>query len=103
MSKHTEGPWSLAEDGAEVFPIDGPKSHVTVAFVNGAAQESQWFSKEEALANARLIAAAPTMLALLREIASQCERRLKNVHDEDIDRYMRLANAAIYAAEGRIE
>ncbi len=65
MSSHTPGPWGT-QDGAEVWPMEGPTSFVTLARVTGPWCDSQWYgSVEESRANGRLIAAAPELLAAL--------------------------------------
>jgi hypothetical protein len=56
-SKHTPGPWNIGEDG-DVF---GFENSTCVAKVCGAPENIP-----EALANARLIAAAPTLLAVCK-------------------------------------
>lgn len=63
MSKHTPGPWNCSADGAEVWPMTGDKSQVELARVVGPWCDSSWYGKDEALANGRLIAAAPDLLA----------------------------------------
>jgi hypothetical protein len=51
-------------------------------------------------ANARLIAAAPEMLAALREVADGCARRLRKGQDQgDLDT-LRLCRTTIAKAEG---
>ena len=68
MSNHTPGPWGT-EDGAEVWPMEGPTSFVTLARVTGPWSDSQWYgSVEEGRANGRLIAAAPELLDALKEL-----------------------------------
>jgi hypothetical protein len=67
MSKHTPGPWQLAEkyNCKDVRAVDGPY----VADCNASAA-IDWRTKE---ANARLIAAAPEMLIELRQAVIQLE------------------------------
>ncbi len=73
MSSHTPGPWGT-EDGAEVWPMEGPTSFVTLARVTGPWCDSQWYgSVEEARANGRLIAAAPELAASLRDCVEWLE------------------------------
>ena len=63
--KHTPGPWTLFNDGKCVA---GPES--TAGAGHGVAMCSMRArSDEEARANARLIAAAPDLLAALKQIA----------------------------------
>lgn len=63
----TAGPWdstaALASDLYNIRYIDGPKCE-KIATVRHAVDMSQ----EEALANAKLIAAAPDLLAALKDI-----------------------------------
>lgn len=60
MSEHTPGPWAFITDSAEGSPF----------FVRAGFMEVQvgGASLNEAHANARLIAAAPDMLALLERV-----------------------------------
>lgn len=59
MSKHTPGPW--ATDGGDTVVAMGNQIVVTAPAPDGA-------SREEMKANARLIAAAPDLLAALKAI-----------------------------------
>lgn len=59
---HTPGPWNCSGDGAEVWPMEGDKAQVELARIAGPWDSSSWFGKDEALANARLISAAPDLL-----------------------------------------
>jgi len=69
--KHTPGPWMLGVEG------DGAVGSVycdnafgsRVAIVYGKGQEFSVFSPDEERANAALIAAAPTLLEALKQIA----------------------------------
>lgn len=73
MSGHTPGPWGT-HDGAEVWPMEGKTSFVTLARVVGPWSDSQWYgSVEEGRANGRLIAAAPELLAALRDCVEVLE------------------------------
>lgn len=72
MTTHTPGPWGT-DDGAEVWPMQGDTSFVTLARVTGPWDNSQWYgSVEEARANGRLIAAAPEMLLMLVDVLMTC-------------------------------
>lgn len=63
-TQHTAGPWSQGEDN----PLNIYGNHANVAKVHGSHPTGAR-TEEEAIANARLIAAAPELLAALREIA----------------------------------
>lgn len=74
--KHTPGPWCLeaekvitnpkAETGRWLVKAKGPKPQVPVAVVGSMVED--WHEEEEA--NARLIAAAPTLLKELNQAAA---------------------------------
>lgn len=68
MSKHTPGPWEVSEDDPCEVQREG-----TVAFVAMVlpAPELGWDMNEEREANARLIAAAPDLLALVERLAQR--------------------------------
>lgn len=73
MSKHTPGPWKLAADGsAFVYRLD-PQGLVNVFSLSitpgWESLHGERTSGDELLANARLIAAAPELLKLLRALA----------------------------------
>jgi hypothetical protein len=75
MSNYTPGPWGT-DDGAEVWPMEGKTSFVTLCRVVGPWSDSQWYgSVEEGRANGRLIAAAPELLERLKAMVSgmECE------------------------------
>jgi hypothetical protein len=80
MSQHTPGPWQLSGPVLQSRTVRG--------------------CSEEARANARLIAAAPEMLAALKEIAAG---RLDYEPDPEIyaERLRTVAKAALAKAEGR--
>ena len=85
--RHTPGPWTMFDrlvqgrGGAPVAAVHGPHAY----------------------ANASLIAAAPELLAALKEIADECERRLRKGEDSGDRLTLQLCNAAIAKAEGRGE
>ena len=60
-TQHTPGPWSQGEDN----PLNIYGNHASVANVHGTHPTGA-STEEEAIANARLIAAAPLMLNALR-------------------------------------
>lgn len=59
MSKHTPGPWAL-KYGTQIFSAADP--HINVATAN------RFSSLEAQQANARLIAAAPELLAMVESL-----------------------------------
>lgn len=73
MEKHTPGPWRADQDGDEFSIIGRPTWPCTHHRVRGEWQvavtdDLGGDQPDEALANARLIAAAPELLAALVEI-----------------------------------
>ena len=91
-TKHTPGPWTVRDHGGyiEVETPDEPTvAHFGSLSFDGA--DHDW-----ALANARLIAAAPELLAALKAMADRAEW----YGDEDADSLCG-ARAAIAKAEGR--
>jgi len=98
MSKHTPGPWYVDSDNksrvlAETFQFLQASAH--------GAPESEWH------ANARLIAAAPDLLAVLQEMpdiikdfdGGNPETSTGWASEEMLDLWQRV-NAAIAKAEG---
>jgi len=98
---HTPGPWSVIPtpydpDHTHKIMYDSVQEWRRIGTVAGV------FAKDngEAEANARLLAAAPEMLAALREIAEGCEQRLRKGKDQgDLDT-LRVCRRAIATAEG---
>lgn len=107
MSKHTPGPWGVA-----TWPADGPVECLiaTVAFVGDCvvgpefenAHSVNYERHGSVEADARLIAAAPELLAALREMRDRCEMRDRWEPECDAAdrRMLDAANAAIAKATG---
>ena len=67
MSKHTPGPWEASEGyPSDVWHVDMPNRTLSVSV---SRHETDDMPVEEVQANARLIAAAPDLLAALERIA----------------------------------
>lgn len=74
-AQHTPGPWNLTEDGYGIYyvnpqieagaSIHDPQHDSVIARVDGQAVDAAFFGQDDdtLLANARLIAAAPDLLA----------------------------------------
>jgi hypothetical protein len=88
MSKHTPGPWDIIDQ----YIIAGDESVIC-----------QWESYSDE-ADARLIAAAPDLLAALHEISRCCDERASFDGDPAMKRWCKatseVARAAIAKAEG---
>ena len=74
-NKHTPGPWVIGtrKDGSRWFSIGNPET--------GPHYQADIFCRE---ADARLIAAAPDMLAALKTIGSVLAVRPKTIKDEEL-------------------
>lgn len=76
--KHTPGPWTLSyerpdERDCDLSEVqapcyDHPNCHKTIVFVRGPERPPQCSYGENTEANARLIAAAPDLYAVLRDL-----------------------------------
>jgi hypothetical protein len=90
---HTPGPWRVHSEVPNRIILNG-----------SACYEVECSTSESALCNhadMRLIAAAPELLAALRDVADDCERRLRKGKDQgDLDT-LRVCRRAIAKAEGR--
>jgi hypothetical protein len=106
MSKHTPGPWTLEEpsrhNGYDTWKIAAP------TLVEPLGSYSEWSGRQERAANARLIAAAPELLAACQRFldahAAPSTANLRGFVESQI-RPCRcgpcdLARAAIAKAEG---
>jgi hypothetical protein len=91
---YTPGPWTIypETDGQEIYAVDWvPGLPIRGLIVRQPANATNW------PANARLIAAAPELLAALKPLADQAFKTLTGGHQDLIDN----AYAAIAKAEGR--
>lgn len=85
MSAHTPGPWLFVAEGTECDGVNvrySVSSEDATSIASGQSQEhmadiSGAILEGECIANARLIAAAPELLAALRDLIEQFEE-----HDE---------------------
>jgi hypothetical protein len=97
---HTPGPWRHGDGDRAVTGRAGAR---VIASVGDLCIDSQW---PEDQANARLIAAAPTMYEALREMVKAVDpegaRRFAET-DSGLGFALHLARAAIAKAEGRAD
>lgn len=73
MSKHTDGPWTTGDSDLPVSTLSihgGTRKHSTIARLVSA--DYVGMPPSEALANMRLIAAAPELLEALQAIVDCC-------------------------------
>jgi len=73
MSKHTQGPWYAVGMWVEID--DENKPDICTCNPSAIEQGHLYRSAEEIYANARLIAAAPTLLNALKVLADVAERQ----------------------------
>ena len=71
MSAHTPGPWVVDDDFAEPEVMAG---EVFVATAHAGQPDDTWTDRPQAMANAHLIAAAPELLAALKEAVANHAR-----------------------------
>lgn len=93
MSGHTPGPWHATNHSwCETSVLAQGFDHaICMLDINYATEESQMADEAQMAANARLIAAAPDMLAALHAVISVADRKTAEFD---------LAHAAIAKAEG---
>ena len=101
-AQHTPGPWELDCSGLGAWIMAGGPDGLHVATIP-IARDGDWSD-----ANARLIAAAPDMLAALKHILAADEAAMKELAKMGSDQFdtshgssIGLARAAIAKAEGR--
>ena len=74
-TKHTPGPWTVTADGAGWYIECAPERGHSVAYIMAEiGEEDPDTSDDEKEANARLIAAAPDLLALVLEMFAESEK-----------------------------
>lgn len=98
MTKHTQGEWGIATidcgaaDDEIVTEVNGCMVNIAAVFgageysearPNGENEPHYEVSKEEAAANARLLAAAPDLLEALRAAVSSAEGVARRNHSEE--------------------
>jgi hypothetical protein len=97
VSAHTPGPWFVSEKGFSrsglwsaptVYAADDDLRYIAVC---ACADELNFHSATDNLANARLIAAAPELLAALRECADRLSVHI--AHSEDLCAHMKAVEA----------
>lgn len=97
-SFHAEGPWEVGERNGCYAPINAPNWYslaTVVVRIHGEERDSQ-----KGLANARLIAAAPDLLAALKRLVATVKPDALP-HDKGCGCVVHEARAAIAKAEGR--
>jgi len=101
MSRHTPGPWSVGNTDPLLFGVKRGNGMAPIGFVYGPSFPERSALGSEALANARLIAAAPDLLEALQMIYSETADyiRLNNLGGMD-NQCMKLSRAAIAKATG---
>ncbi len=98
--KHTPGPWKYCPDARGygkraqriIWGAKGPGY--------GAIAEVSYFPSEEIEANARLIAAAPEMLAALESLEAWSQECIPDDWEDDGYEFIRQAKQAISKAKG---
>lgn len=99
MSKHTIGPWEVTKYPEQLLVTSSPRG-AYVAVCDGISATID--NAEELLANANLIAAAPDMLAALKEIEEHHVSKNDKVgRPLGRSKTLRIARAAIAKAEGK--
>lgn len=96
-ASHTPGPWHLSPDGRGIYQGRSGDTDVYVAEIF----PNYGLTIEEANANARLIAAAPELLAALRILTEHAQEQYPHIESERGQRDIAQALAAITKAEGR--
>lgn len=69
MSKHTPGPWRVISSREDELKVKGPTDEWVADCADGfwSDETDDWIMAAESVANARLIAEAPAMLAALKD------------------------------------
>jgi hypothetical protein len=102
MSKHTPGPWSLDQPGKISTSIIGPDGEFVIAG-EGDAWMVPFACRDEAVANATLVAAAPDLLAAAKEALSYIRALYQTAHGKGLPSNNSMAKQlrdAIAKAEG---
>lgn len=107
MSAHTQGPWSAGEGGHGVWAnVKGVERRIVSvslsALAGDVSAEADEATKEERLANARLIAASPLLLDVAKEaFRISCRRsEVRGKWSDRDQRHHEAVRAALVAAAG---
>ena len=110
MSEHTPGPWRVEQDTTLIWGKCDPEDRSTFGMGYPIAEARvrlghgspfcRSAKPDEAEANARLIAAAPALKAMLEELMS-VSRAANGISDEYFNRVYDKAQQAIDLANGR--
>lgn len=105
---HTAGPWTVFEPGARYPGIEAERTKQSIVIFGIFANDDcgvRGRTPEETLANARLIAAAPDLLAALRAwefvIRADYVHVATGVNQDAVNQLHKETVAAIAKAEGR--
>lgn len=97
MSKHTPGPWRINPRAATSIISSSGRGIASAGGYFTNTEEPDRL-ESESIANARLISAAPDLLAALK----LCKEQIYNpVYPEEAEHAKRIAESAIAKAEGR--
>lgn len=101
-AKHTPGPWLIAKtDAAFVYALnDRGYNRFWAHVIGGNLRRGESTSKVETEANARLIAAAPDLLADLQEACDRIEDLVSRLGGTDPEKATKQYRATIAKATG---
>ena len=94
MSKYTPGPWKVEQDGKRMLCIRASNGRKP-ANINGDIGYKKDGNDIEIKANARLIASAPELLEVLKELLIYCRGNMTN----QLERLVKQGEQAISKAE----
>ena len=106
MSKHTAGPWQLADNGLAVYgPGEEPWGVAYMpVYDRPSLARGEGIPDDEQRANGRLIAESPMMSALLREALPEldecAERTTSSAHERALNDLIARIRAALARIDG---
>ena len=102
-AEHTAGPWTFDRDWKRIPTIIGADGSLVADIRKSSVNEGGWVvDMPEREANARLIAAAPDLMAALKDLVTVCEKKIYPQPDKSDSAWAKLqaARAAIARATG---
>ena len=81
---HTPGPWFASPTEGQRFAHVSPEEHLIIPDVFPGSICTAWGTDGNALANARLIAAAPDMLEALKKLQGRVQPQYRSIIDAAI-------------------
>lgn len=103
MTKHTPGPWAVYKGQSRLNQRVKHLAKVCIVDKDDPVAVTYGHTLSEAKGNARLIAAAPELLAALKDLRGKVQAHPTHSNDKAMRDRLARCDAAIARAEGKID